>query len=239
MANHVSRPALSVLVASLLAAPCLKAQLNGVPVWPFGLPNPTAPPIDLIAAGHTTSGDDFVGSATAADPGVTLGVEYGLGRVTLRGLAGAIRRDVSLSERATELQAAALAGVNLFRTRVGVEGHEAGASLVAGYGYSALPDGREQNLIAGIDLSAAIALGGWFVEPALAPRWSWRHTGIPAARGWQRGPGISGAVTIGFPFGLRLQLAGERVLLVAGSAGPAGLPATKTYSWSFAARYRL
>lgn len=239
-ARLTPQPVRGLLLASLLAAPRLEAQLNGVPVWPVGLPNPTAPAVDVIAAFHSTSGDDFVSPATKADLGITVGIDHARSaRVTFRGLVGAIRRDVTPLERATELQAAALAGVNLFHTFVGAEGHEAGISVLGGYGISTLPGGRERNLLLGIDLSAAIAFGGWFLEPALIPRWSWRHTSFPAGDDWQQGPAIGGAVTAGFPFGLRPQLAGERVFLGAGDASPPGLPETRTFAWSLAVRYRF
>lgn len=178
------------------------------------------------------------GGATRADPGVTLGIEYALGtRLALRGLLGAIHRDVSTGERKTQLQGAALIGVNLFQRYLGADEHEVGASLVGGYGYSALPGGREHNLVAGLDLTTVIGMGGWFIEPALVARWSWRQTRIPAGGDWQHGPGVAGAVTLGFPFGLRLEVAGERIFLGAGDAGSPGLPETNTYAWAFAVRY--
>jgi hypothetical protein len=165
-------------------------------------------------------------------------MEYALGPcLTLRGLLGAIRRDVSLTERKTQLQGAGLIGVNLFQKYLGAGEHEVGASLVGGYGYGALPGGREHNLVAGLDLTTVIGMGGWFIEPALVPRWSWRHTSIPAGGDWQHGPGVAAAVTLGFPFGLHLALAGERVFLGAGGAGLPGLPETNVYAWSLAVRY--
>jgi len=229
-----------LLLASLVAAPRLEAQLNGVPVWPVGLPNPNAPSVDLIAAFHTTSGDDFVGPATTADPGITLGIDQsGSRRLTLRALAGLISRDVTALTRSNELQAAVLAGFNLLHAELGAQGHEAGVSALGGYGTSTLSVGHEGNWLVGVDLSAALAMGGWFLEPALIPRWSWRRTETGSGEDWQQGPALGGALTAGFPFGLRLQLAGERVFLGAGDASPPDLPQTRTYAWSVAIRYRL
>jgi hypothetical protein len=188
----------------------------------------------LIGAIHTTSGDDFVGAATAADWGGTVAVQYSFGRIwTVRGGVNAIRRDVSSTDRAWKPQGFVLGAVNVLHAYVGSTGkYEAGASIIGGYGYSALPDGGEQNLLVGVDLAGVIGLGGWFVEPSVVPRWSWRHTKTAAGAGWQTGFGLSAAVTVGFPFALRLQFAGERVFLGAGEADPPGWPETKTYSWS-------
>jgi hypothetical protein len=229
----------SLLLAFLVTAPRLEAQLNGVPVWPVGLPNPTAPAADAIAAFHTTSGDDFVGPATPADPGITIGFDQFRGRLTLRALAGLVRRDVTPLSRSTEYQFAVLGGLNLLHAYLGADGHEAGVSVLGGYGTSTLSVGYERNVLAGVDASAAIAMGGWFLEPAVIPRWSWRRTKTGTGSDWQQGPAVGAALTAGFPFGLRLQLAGERVFLNAGDASPPALPRTRTYAWSVAVRYRL
>jgi hypothetical protein len=222
-----------------VVAPHARAQLNGVPVWPVGLPIAHAPRFDGLVALHTTSGDDFVG-ATAADPGFTLGVDQVLGkRFTLRTAAGLIRRDVAPGQRTTRLQAGALAAANLFRSLVGVQGSEVGASLLAGYGYGSLPRGHQDDLFLGFDLTVAIALGGVDLEPSLVPRWIARRTRTGTLSAWQDGPGITAALTFGFPLGLRLQVAGERIFLRAGNAIPAGVPEVKTYAWSAGIRYRL
>ena len=229
-----------LLLASLVATPRLDAQLNGVPVWPVGLPVPNAPPLDLIAAVHTTSGDDFVNLATEADAGVTLGMDYALGpRLTLRGLLGAIHRDVALGQRRTEFQGAALIGVNLIQEYLASGENEVGASVLGGYGYGTLPDGGENNLVVGLDFTTVIGMGGWFIEQAFVPRWSFRHTRVASGGDWQHGPAISGATTLGFPFGLRLAITAERVFLGAGDASPPGLPQTRPYAWSVAVRYRF
>ena len=122
---------------------------------------------------------------------------------------------------------------------VGTEGSEVGASLLAGYGYGSLPHGHQDDLVAGLDLTLAIALGGVDLEPSLVPRWIARRTRNQTVSAWQDGPGITAALTFGFPLGLRLQVAGERIFLRAGNGIPAGVPEVKTYAWSLGIRHRL
>lgn len=227
-------PLLLSCLAVVMGVHGAAAQLAGVPTWAVGLPNSTVR-LQLVAGIHTTSGDDFVGPDTKADPGATAALQTLLaGRFTLRAGGGFTHRDVSATEREIRPQGFALVGANVIHWRNGIGNLGLGASLMGGGGLSSLPDDmRQQHVIVGVDVSATIGLGGVFINPSVVPHWSWRRTDFGEDRFWQDGFAMSAGATVELPWGLSLNFAGERASL-ADDFAPLGPPEITVYSWSLA-----
>lgn len=196
-----------------------RGQLTGVPVPSGGLPTVETETIVAILL-HTTSGGDFVGPDTDAERGWTLSNQLKAGPFSVRTLVGLLDRDLATDEGGTKPQAAILIGWNfLHEPTLGQAGTtELGVSLVGGAGYGALGRGEDEtSLLLGVDVAGVFAMGGWFIYPAVIPRFTWRQSDLRGGRGEQIGFGVSLEIAAGFEGGIGVIVSGDLLWYGGGS----------------------